>query len=63
MKTVSSKLSKEEHEKFLELCNKEGKTISEKLRGMIQECCNINNSDDESETIIAEPKIIVTDVD
>jgi len=63
MKTVSSKLSKEEHEKFLELCNKEGQTVSEKLRGIIQECCNINKSDDDSEKIAKEPKITVRDID
>ena len=63
MKTVSSKLSKEEHDKFLELCNKEGKTISEKLREKILECCNITNSDDDSEKITPEPKITVIDVD
>jgi len=62
MKTVSSKLSKEEHKKFLELCNKEGQTVSEKLRGMIQDCCNIT-TDDGFEKITPEPKITVTDVD
>ena len=63
MKTVSSKLSKEEHEKFLELCNKEGKTISEKLREKILECCNISNSESKSEKITPEPKITVRDID
>ena len=53
MRTVSAKLPKEEHERLLELCNQEGRSISEFLRDLIKDVwdsCekpepNINSSD------------------
>jgi hypothetical protein len=40
MKTISTKLDKEDHELFIELCNSEGLTPSESLRSLIQDYCN-----------------------
>jgi len=39
MKTVSTKLDNKLHDKFLELCNDEGKCQSEFLRDLINEMC------------------------
>ncbi|EIJ66053.1 hypothetical protein BD31_I1301 [Candidatus Nitrosopumilus salaria BD31] len=36
MKTVSTKLSKEDFEKFQEICNNDGKCISEGLRDLLK---------------------------
>ena len=36
MKTVSTKLDKQDFEKFQEMCNQEGQCISEELRDMIK---------------------------
>jgi len=40
MRTISSKLTKEEHEKLLELCNQEGQSVSEFLRELIKGVCD-----------------------
>jgi hypothetical protein len=40
MRTVSTKLDKADHERFIELCNSEGLTPSESLRSLIQDYCN-----------------------
>lgn len=39
MKTVSTKLSKDDHERFVDLCNYEGCSVSEALRDMVQHWC------------------------
>jgi len=39
MKTVSTKLDNRIHDKFLELCNDQGKCQSELLRDLINEMC------------------------
>ena len=40
MKTISTKLAKDDHERFIEMCNSEGLTPSESLRSLIQDYCN-----------------------
>jgi len=40
MKTVSTKLDKNDHEKLLEMCNIEGQTVAEALRDMVQSSCD-----------------------
>ena len=50
MRTVSTKLDKTDHERFIDLCNQEGQTPSEALRSLIQEFCNsIIDIDDNEE--------------
>jgi len=39
MKTVSTKLEKTDHDRLLELCNKEGCTVSEMIRDLITGYC------------------------
>jgi len=39
MKTVSTKLNKSDHERFVDLCNYEGCSVSEALRNMVQQRC------------------------
>jgi len=39
MKTVSTKLDKKDHERLVEMCNKEGQSVAEALREMIQDNC------------------------
>ena len=59
MKTVSTKLSKEDFEKFQEVCNNDGQCLSEGLRDLIK--MSIETSEDEpiTEKIpIIEGKII-----
>jgi hypothetical protein len=34
MRTVSTKLDKKDHERLLEICNDEGKSVAEELREM-----------------------------
>ena len=36
MRTVSTKLDKREHERLLEMCNDEGKSVAEELREMVK---------------------------
>ena len=40
MRTVSTKLDKRNHERFLDLCNYEGCSISEALREMVLGWCD-----------------------
>jgi len=47
MKTVSTKLENRIHDKFLELCNNEGKCQSEFLRDMIETLCEDCSDDNE----------------
>lgn len=56
MRTVSTKLEKNDHERFLELCNKEGCTVSETIRDMVLQWCDANEEDIETD----DPKPIVT---
>ncbi len=65
MKTVSTKLDKSDHERFLEICNKEGQSVAEFLRGIILDYCR---SEDEYETEqekipTKEPQITITQID
>jgi len=39
MRTVSTKLDKKDHERLLEMCNKEGQSVAEALREMVQDSC------------------------
>jgi len=40
MRTISTKLPKEEHERLLDLCNEEGQSVSEFLRELIKGVCD-----------------------
>lgn len=40
MKTVSTKIDLEDHQRLLELCNKEGCTVSEMMRDLITGYCD-----------------------
>jgi len=40
MRTISTKLPKEEHERLLELCNQDGQSVSEFLRELIKGVCD-----------------------
>ena len=40
MRTISTKLKADEHERLLELCNQEGQSISEFLRDLIKDICD-----------------------
>jgi len=65
MKTVSTKLDKKDHERFLEICNKEGQSVAEFLRWLILDYCR---SEDETEVEqekypTKEPQITITQID
>src|SRR3990167_8806284 len=47
MRTVSTKLDNVDHDKLLEICNKEGKLVSEFLREFIQDCCRAYDEEEE----------------
>ena len=49
MQTVSTKLDKKDHERLVEMCNKEGQSVAEALRGMVQDSCNAWEEYEESE--------------
>jgi len=64
MKTVGTKLDNKDHERLLEMCNDEGKSVSEELREMVQMSCNaweeekeMEKDDNEEETV---PELKVT---
>jgi len=65
MRTVSSKLTKEEHEKLLELCNQEGQSVSEFLRDLITDVCDSYEKpepeEDTSPKLVTNAKIIAID--
>lgn len=46
MKTVSTKVDRVLFDKLLDTCNTEGCSVSEKLRGLIQNCVNCGSSYD-----------------
>ncbi len=48
MKTVSTKLDSKLHNRFVEICNEEGKCQSEFLRDMIEMACEADSEDIES---------------
>ncbi len=67
MKTVGTKLDNKDHERLLEMCNDEGKSVSEELREMVQMSCNaweeekeIEKEEFEDETV---PELKVTSID
>ncbi len=73
MQTVSTKLDKQTANKFLELCNNEGKCQSEFLRDMIEDMIETDDIDEENTIdvprttgkvigIIPEPTITIVDV-
>ena len=39
MRIVSTKLDNVDHDRLLEMCNTEGKSVSKYLRDSIQDCC------------------------
>jgi len=59
MKTVSTKLDNRLHNRFIEICNEDGKCQSEMLRDIIETMCD----DLEEEQITSVPEPIVTVVD
>jgi len=65
MKTVSTKLDKKDHERFLEICNKQGQTVAEYLRGIILDYCRAEDEYDaeQEENPKEPPKITVTQID
>ncbi len=73
MQTVSTKLDKETANRFLEVCNNEGKCQSEFLRDMIEQIIDTDDIDEESTIevprttgkiigIVPEPTITIVDV-
>ena len=52
MKTVSTKLDNKLHERFIEICNNDGKCQSEMLRDLIETMCE--DLDEEPNLIIRE---------
>ena len=52
MKTVGTKLDNKDHERLLEMCNDEGKSVSEELREMVQMSCNAWEEEKEIEGAI-----------
>lgn len=50
MRTVSTKLDNVDHDRLLEICNEEGKTVSEWLRDLIQDCCHTLKEEKETES-------------
>jgi len=64
MKTVSTKLDKKDHERLLEICNKEGQSVAEYLRWMILDYCRLDDEEAEEEKIpTKEPQITITQID
>ena len=52
MRTVSTKLDKKDHERLLEMCNKEGQSVAEALREMVQDSCGAWEDCVESEELV-----------
>ncbi len=56
MKTVSTKLDNKLHNRFIEICNEDGKCQSEMLRGIIETICDdLEEEQTTNEIIEAEP--------
>jgi len=56
MKTVSTKLDTKLHDRFIEICNEDGKCQSEFLRDMIETLCEDCNEGEEP-TELTKPKV------
>lgn len=67
MKTISAKLEPDDHARFLELCNKEGCTVSEMMRDLITGYCASCKKSESSElkptSQVKVTKIIDSDID
>ena len=48
MKTVSTKLDNSLHNRFIEICNEDGKCQSEFLRDLIEQIIEVNDIDEET---------------
>jgi hypothetical protein len=57
MQTISTKLDKNTANKFLEICNNEGKCQSEFLRDMIEQIIETNDIDEENTRESPKPTI------
>ena len=63
MKTVSTKLDNKLHERFIEICNNDGKCQSEMLRDLIETMCEDLDEEPSQEletkhdTELREPKV------
>lgn len=62
MKTISAKLDTENHKQFLELCNKEGCTVSEMMRDLITGYCESCKQPELKEEQKSIPQIKVTKI-
>jgi len=58
MKTVSTKLSRDDFEKFQEVCNNDGQCLSEGLRELIKMSIEAFDDELESESEELEPRIV-----
>jgi len=56
MRTISTKLDKKTAEKFLKVCNDEGKCQSEMLRDLIENVCGLEENEDDLEVKVEDPK-------
>lgn len=67
MKTVSTKLDNGLHDRFLELCNEEGKCQSEMLRDMVEQWCEASDDGKEMQTSeiseLRNPRIEIVDIE
>ena len=61
MKTVSTKLSRDDFEKFQEVCNNDGQCLSEGLRELIKMSIEAFDDELESESEELEPKIVTNE--
>jgi len=61
MRTVSTKLKIDEHERLLELCNQEGQSVSEFLRDLIKDVCDSCEKPEPKENTSKKPQIIRID--
>lgn len=62
MQTISTKLDKTTANKFLEICNDEGKCQSEMFRDMIQNICNYEDKTEsipQKRSVKSNPKPII----
>lgn len=62
MKTISTKLETDDHNRFLELCNKEGCTVSEMMRDLITGYCENCKQPESKEEQKLIPQIKVTKI-
>lgn len=59
MKTVSTKLDNKLHDRFIEICNEDGKCQSEFLRDLIETVCEDCSDEDNLPLTSKEPKEIL----